>query len=334
MSSHDAYDPDLPEPTRIRGKERVTANLYELIRRGEPRAPAPRAPKNRATLLFIEGPSAGSVLALGPGESVTLGRGLVAQHRIPEDTLSREHARIFWDASLPEGPGYAIEDLGSTQGTWVDRRRVRRPYPLSAGQRVHLGPHVSFRFDLHDAHEQRIVAGLHDAAMRDALTGAYTRRYFHERLRSELSYARRHDVPVALIMLDLDHFKNVNDSYGHVAGDTVLRVVAAQLKTLLRPEDVLIRYGGEELCVLLRGLDLSNAYLLAERLRRAVKGLRVPYEEGVIRVTVSAGVAAAQDPDEPPQMLVERADEALYLAKERGRDCVCLHDGDDARQSA
>src|SRR5690606_13421401 len=148
--------------------------------------------------------------------------------------------------------------------------------PLPSGARIQLGAKVWLRFDLHDADEQRVLTELYDAAVRDALTGAYTRRYLHERLHAELSYSARHKTPVALLMIDLDLFKEVNDHFGHQAGDAVLRMVVAQLRQTLRSEDVLVRYGGEELCVLLRGLDAPSAHVLAERLRTEVEALRIP----------------------------------------------------------
>jgi diguanylate cyclase (GGDEF)-like protein len=280
-----------------------------------------RLPKrDRATLTFIDGPTAGAVVALAPGASILIGRGASSQVRLPECGLSREHARVRWERGT-----YVIDAIG-TSGTWVDGVEVTRSMPLAAGARIQLGPNVRLRFDLHDEREQRVVVDLHEAAMRDGLTGAYTQRYLRERLHAELSYAVRHHTPVALLMLDLDHFKRVNDRYGHPGGDEVLRAVANELKKHLRPEDVLVRYGGEELCVLVRGLDGPAAVLLARRLGRAVRELRVPVEGGVAQITVSIGVAAVGPGSEPPTVaaLVHRADRALYRAKEQGRDRTVL----------
>ncbi len=281
-------------------------------------SPRPRSlpERDHATLTFVEGPLKGAIVALAPGASLVLGRGAGAHVRIPEDTVSREHARIRWD-----GSGYVIEDLGSS-GTWVNGWKLESWRPLPPGARVQLGAGVRARFDLHDAEEQRVLAELYEAAMRDALTGAHTRRYLHERLHAELSYATRHHTPVALLMLDIDHFKDVNDAYGHQTGDTVLRMVVAELRRTLRPEDVLVRYGGEEICVLVRGLVGDGAMVLAERLRTAVAALRVPARGEQVNVTVSNGVAVT-DPDLPQpsvSSLLDRADRALYRAKREGRD--------------
>lgn len=272
----------------------------------------------------MEGPTVGSVYTLDPGGSAVLGRGRDAELRIPDDAVSRRHARVGW-----VGGSYAIEDLGSLTGTWVEGHRVRGRSKLREGARVYLGPHVSFRFDLHDAREQAVLAGLHEAAMRDALTGAYTRRYLLERLEGELSYAARHDVRLALIMFDVDHFKEINDTYGHLAGDEVLRTVAAELRGMLRPEDVLVRYGGEELCLLVRDVARDEACRLAERVREAVRRVETPWEGSILRVTLSVGVATAEPGStSSPQDLVRRADAAMYQAKRSGRDRTCVHAGD------
>lgn len=272
--------------------------------------------RDHATLTFVEGPMRGAIVTLMPGTAVVLGRGAGADIRVPENTVSRQHARVRWD-----GAGYVIEDLGSA-GTWVNGWRVDSWRPLPSGARVQLGAKVRLRFDLHDADEQRVLTELYDAAVRDALTGAYTRRYLHERLHAELSYAARHNAPVALLMIDLDRFKDVNDRFGHQAGDTVLRMVVGELRRMLRPEDVLVRYGGEELCVLLRGLDAASAEVLAERLRSEVERLRVSASDETLTVTISIGVAVSEaGRDHPhPAGLIERADRALYQAKREGRN--------------
>lgn len=276
-------------------------------------------PRDHATLTFVEGPMRCAIVTLSPGASIILGRGAEAGIRVPENTVSRRHARVRWD-----GTGYLIEDLGSA-GTWVNGWRVTSWRPLPSGARIQLGAKVRLRFDLHDEHEQRVLTELYDAAVRDALTGAYTRRYLHERLHAELSYSARHKTPVALLMIDLDLFKDVNDHFGHQAGDAVLRMVVAQLRQTLRPEDVLVRYGGEELCVLLRGLDCASAQVLAERLRAEVEALRIPANGEEVHVTISVGVAAS-DPERgtaSATSLVERADRALYRAKRDGRNRTC-----------
>jgi two-component system, cell cycle response regulator len=275
--------------------------------------------RDHATLTFVEGPTSGTVFGMRPGNTAVLGRGGSAEVHVPDGDVSREHARIRWEAN-----GYVIDPLGAT-GTWLEGEEICATARLSAGSRIQLGPNVRMRFDLHDEQEQRVLLDLHEAAMRDGLTGAYTRRYLRERLHAELSYAARHRTPLALLMADLDHFKSINDRYGHPAGDEVLKRVAGELRRLLRPEDVLVRWGGEELCVLVRGLHFRNATLLAERLRRAVRKLRVNVGADTARITISIGVTAIDPELEQVSAaeLVIRADRALYRAKAAGRDRVC-----------
>lgn len=279
-------------------------------------------PRDHATLTFVEGPMRSALVTLAPGTSIVLGRSASADIQVPDNGVSRRHACVRWD-----GAGYRIEDLGST-GTWVNGWRVGSWRPLPPGARVQLGANVRLRFDLHDAEEQRVLAELYEAAMRDALTGAYTRRYLHERLHAELSYGARHATPIALLMIDVDRFKDVNDRFGHQAGDCVLRFVVAELRRALRPEDVLVRYGGEELCVLLRGLDARSAHSLAERLRAQIEALRIPAEDESLAVTISIGVASSDPQHDVPtaSALLERADRALYRAKREGRNRCCVHE--------
>jgi diguanylate cyclase (GGDEF)-like protein len=164
--------------------------------------------------------------------------------------------------------------------------------------------------------------------VRDPLTRAFNRRYLVERLASEVAYARRHKTALGLILLDLDLFKRVNDTYGHLAGDEVLREVSALVQRLIRAEDVFARFGGEEFVLLVRGIEHVNVGRFAERVRAAVEGLEVGGANAVIKATISAGYASITevhgDDREPsfPDRLLRLADERLYLAKSAGRNRV------------
>ncbi len=159
-------------------------------------------------------------------------------------------------------------------------------------------------------------------AMTDALTGLANRRYFHERLTQSLALARRQDLKLALVLVDLDDFKGVNDRHGHLTGDHVLKAVARELETDKRAEDLVVRHGGEEFAVLLEGTDSVGALVRAERLRQRLHGLELRAISGsIIRVTASFGVAAFPDTSAPrSEDLIADADRALYLAKATGRD--------------
>ncbi len=163
---------------------------------------------------------------------------------------------------------------------------------------------------------------LADMANSDGLTGLANKRSFDEHLGRELARADRYRSALALVMLDVDHFKRFNDTWGHLTGDEVLKAVAEVLRTTVRASDIAARYGGEEFAVILPETDLAGGLVLAERVRERVEALRVPGPEGPVSVTVSLGVAALRGPGcrALGQALVGAADAALYRAKDGGRN--------------
>jgi diguanylate cyclase (GGDEF)-like protein len=164
---------------------------------------------------------------------------------------------------------------------------------------------------------------LYDASVTDALTGAHNREHFDTQLRSELSYARRHGTDVSLVIFDADHFKKVNDTYGHQVGDAVLVQIANVVRGTVRSEDVFARYGGEEFALVLRGIDVAGAGIVAERLRERIANLKIPTDRGPIAVTVSAGCASLSTTEEKtPEGMIALADRRLYAAKHAGRNRV------------
>jgi len=159
------------------------------------------------------------------------------------------------------------------------------------------------------------------AALRDPLTGVSNRTAMNAALIRESELSRRHGTPLSLIALDIDHFKAINDRYGHLAGDQVLKSVAAAISDCTRSTDILFRYGGEEFLVLLSNTARQGALMLAERIRRAIEAHECYYGEQLLRVTTSLGVACFASGDNN-EILFERADTALYAAKAAGRNCV------------
>jgi len=281
---------------------------------------APAAQRARAVITVVTGPSTGRVFSV-EGETV-VGRGKEAQVRLDDTGASRAHARVF-----ELGGSYFVEDLGSTNGTFVDGRRIER-VELQSGDRIHIGPHVILSFSIVDAQAERIAQQLYESSVRDPLTRAHNRRYLVERLASEVAYARRHKTPLGLILVDLDHFKRVNDTYGHLAGDEVLREVASLVQRMIRVEDVFARFGGEEFVLLVRGIEHANVGRFAERVRAAVERLEMACAGVVLRATLSAGYASIGEVPvdaEPstPDRLLRLADERLYRAKTAGRNRVC-----------
>jgi diguanylate cyclase len=161
-----------------------------------------------------------------------------------------------------------------------------------------------------------------DINLKDSLTGAYNRLFLTTRLQEEFERHRRYSRTLSLIMLDIDYFKKVNDTYGHQCGDFILKSVCETINAILRKVDMLVRFGGEEFCCLLPETDLQSAMIMAERIRKAIEKKEFNYNDAVIRITVSLGVHEFRGDIDSPDTLLRTADEALYKAKEAGRNQV------------
>jgi diguanylate cyclase (GGDEF)-like protein len=277
----------------------------------------PSVSPGRPLLTLLSGVNAGEIFSLDQVETV-IGRAREAGVRIDALGISRSHARIL---RLGQG-AYSIEDMGSTNGVYVNGVEVKRA-DLTPGDQLQIGSDVILRFNVVDAAEEKLARQLFESSTRDALTGAWSRKYFLNRLQAEVAYAERHHGQLGLVLFDLDHFKLVNDSYGHAAGDAVLRDVGLRVAGLLREEDVFARYGGEEFAILIRGVTGDSAVRLADRVRKTVGASSVPWQTGELRVTLSAGVALFDDQSRGGvNGLIDLADRRLYAAKAGGRNCV------------
>lgn len=299
--------------------------------------------RNRARLVIVGGEDVGQCFPLVDG--AVLGRGEVAV-RIISDEVSRRHAEVRLSAGR-----WVVRDLGSTNGTWVNGVLVEGEQVLAEGDKIQLGTTI-LRFALFDDVDDRFQARMYESALRDPLTRTFNRKYLEDRIDSEFAYSLRHDTPLTLLLFDIDHFKSVNDSWGHLAGDAVLAQLADHVMRVIRAEDVLARYGGEEFAVLCRGIDREGARGFGERLRASVQGgvfvfsTRMPSEPPPagstrqtnqfsvtdlasaqrIPVTISVGAATMPDPEiGQPLQLLARADDALYRAKAGGRNRVRVH---------
>lgn len=279
----------------------------------------PAATDREPTLVVLTGTRMGLVHTLR-GQSVELGRSPECAVTLDDDGVSRKHARITLSRT-----GVDIEDLGSTNGTYVDGKRLSGGVRLQDGSRIRIGG-VTLKFAWQDRDALRAHQHMYDMSVRDGLTGLFNRRYFDERLESEHAFSIRHRSALAVLLCDIDHFKNVNDVHGHQAGDAVLRAVATELRERVRTEDVVARFGGEELAVIARGIDVNGTRHFAERLRAIVSNLRIEIEDRVIAVTVSIGVAHthAGPAVNRAEGLVAAADSALYAAKRAGRNRALL----------
>ncbi|ACL63509.1 diguanylate cyclase [Anaeromyxobacter dehalogenans 2CP-1] len=279
-----------------------------------------RTPEERAAaaaghcLVFVAGDGALGLRVPLDGE-VVLGRDPSCAVALPASDVSRRHARV-----VPDGDGHLVLDLGSTNGTWVNGREVA-VHRLAPGDRVQVGAFVARYLRAGDAEESELAA-LADLALRDPLTGLPNRRAFEESLRREVARARRGGDRLAVAVLDVDRFKDVNDRHGHAAGDVALAEVARRASAALRAGDLLARIGGEELAAILPGADVAAAAEVAERVRRAVGTEPVQAGGQAIRVTVSLGCAELAPDDADGADLFARADGHLYRAKHAGRDRV------------
>jgi diguanylate cyclase (GGDEF)-like protein len=275
--------------------------------------------RRRAVLTVLVGNDTGRVIPLSGGVSLTFGRRETCTHRIDDPSVSGNHARVI--AMQDE---YMIADEGSTNGTYVNGTRLGAPVKLTDGDRVHFGQ-VLLRFSLVDEAEELALKSMYDAALRDALTGVFNRKHLEERLDAELAFARRHpNNQLSVIIFDVDHFKRVNDTHGHLVGDAVLKAVASSISRGVRTEDLVARYGGEEFVVVAREVRASVAFSLAQRLRQVIEQSVVSQDGKEIRVTASAGVASLECCGEQRDKatLFGVADKRLYTAKQGGRNRV------------
>jgi two-component system cell cycle response regulator len=273
---------------------------------------------DRWTITVLSGMDAGRTFSLGP--TTVIGRDLTADVVIDDEAVSRFHARI---SRLPDG-SFLLEDLDSTNGTFVDAEPVTR-WPLASGARLHLGPHVALRFATTDEAEDTLQRRLYEASTRDALTGALNRAALMERLAAEVAFTRRSGASVWLLMLDVDRFKAVNDTHGHLVGDQLLCAIARRAARVVRVEDVFARYGGDEFVVLSRAGDIEQARVLADRLRQSLKGVGLRLGDELVSTFVSIGGGSlAECPNGAGEDLVALADRRLYAAKAAGRDRICL----------
>lgn len=278
-------------------------------------------PRSAATpfLILLAGEDAGKMVRVET--EVLIGRSPKAGLRLTGEGVSRMHARF-----VRRDDGTYVEDLGSTNGTLVNGVRLTGPAVLRDGDKIQIGASFLIKFSLQDALEQNFQQQLYEAALRDPLTKAFNRRALNERLETELAHLTRHGGELAVMLFDLDHFKRVNDTFGHLAGDHVLRTFANLVSTMTRREDFFARYGGEEFVMLCRSTPLDHAKALAERIRVAVERERVVYSERVIPVTVSIGIASAW-PRCTSAEVIGVADAALYAAKNAGRNQVVAYVG-------
>lgn len=300
------------------GKDSTVVTVITKVPEGQP--------KREACLVVINGADLGKKYVLAQTSTV-IGRSSKVDIQVDEDSISRSHAVVdnFGDTVI-------ARDLESTNGTYVNDTPIREKR-LIDGDQIKIGRTI-FKF----LSGSNIEAQYHDEIYRltttDGLTQVYNKRYFIKEMEREMSRSLRYERDLALVMCDIDHFKGINDTYGHLAGDHVLRQVAKRITAHIRRDDIFARYGGEEFALLLPEIDRTAGAKLAEKLRRLIEAEPFYFDNIAIPVTLSMGLSdlaeyhavmqSAPDPGEiNPFAFIKLADDRLYEAKKTGRNKVC-----------
>jgi diguanylate cyclase (GGDEF)-like protein len=314
MSSQN-FDEDGPGATQLR-----PANLDAKSARRE----------RRPALVSLRGEFMAVPIPLDR-DAVIIGRAIEADVRLNDSRASRLHARITSELDPKTNTTtYRIADLGSTNGTQVNGESITDA-SLNDGDKIVIGDQL-FRFDLLDEIDREFQQQIHRLIAHDELTGLLTSKSFFSELRREAARAEAEGRPFCVIMMDLDHFKEVNDTYGHLVGSKTLEETGRVIKEALRAGDVAARFGGEEFAAFLLDANYAQGLVAAERVRVAVAEKQFPVtrmespgSQSTHRITISIGVSAYPDDATDPIHLVELADSALYRAKRSGRNRICAY---------
>jgi len=274
--------------------------------------------KREPAIIVMSGPTAGQTIKLSGRSLWKVGRSTESDIVLQDASVSRSHAEFHGKLDQWE-----LVDLNSSNGTFVNGERIQRKN-LTADDKIQFGSNTLLKYVMQDDSEVSLQNELYESATKDALTGLFSKRYFIEQLDVEFNFHRRTKKPLSLVIADLDHFKKVNDTYGHLAGDFVLKETGRIILNVLRKGDVAGRYGGEELMFLLRETPLQGAKVFAERLRELVASHHFFYEGKKIQVTLSLGLSTStQGNFKTPQEMIAQADSFLYQAKNSGRNRSC-----------
>ncbi len=242
---------------------------------------------------------------------------------ISRSSVSRRHAQLTRDSF----GNWAVQDMGSTNGTFVNEQRVDRQV-LQDGDQIRFGDAI-FKFLAGSNVETAYHEEIYRMTIVDGLTGVHNKRYFLDFLDRELASAHRHGHPLSLVMMDIDHFKRVNDERGHLAGDAVLKELAHRIQPRIRREDLFARYGGEEFAAVLTVTPLGGAVRFAEHVRQIIAQVPFAFGDETFPVTISLGAASIlNEPAVESVELIRRADANLYEAKHNGRNRVVPSPGD------
>lgn len=275
-----------------------------------------------AVLIVIQGREIGRDYRLRKPEYV-IGRDSNCDICVPEETVSREHARIQTTYSGKKGYYECrLIDAGSTNKTFVNNKQAN-DVVLRNGDKIRVGNTI-LRFELHDVEDIKYHRTIQKKIKYDALTGLLTKESLYLALEHELQRCQQFNIPLSVLMMDLDRFKKVNDTYGHQAGSHTLEEIGSIIMKTLRKTDVSARYGGEEFVSYFSEQSKDKAFIAANKLRKAIENTPIVFRGATIHITISIGVAQFPDDGTTIDELVAKADEALYEAKHTGRNRVCL----------
>jgi two-component system cell cycle response regulator len=248
--------------------------------------------------------------------SLVIGRSSKCDIQIDQESISRNHTKI-----VNTGKSILIRDLGSTNGTYVNDEPIDE-YVMRDGDLIKIGRTI-FKFLTGGNIENAYHEEIYRLTTIDGLTQIFNKRYFLETIEREIARSHRYRRELSLVMFDIDHFKKINDSFGHLAGDYVLKHLAQTVKTRIRREDCFARYGGEEFSIVLPEIDGLNSKPFAEKIRQLVENTDFRFENTSMPITISMGVATLDGDSTDPAALIKQADDRLYEAKSSGRNCVC-----------
>lgn len=282
----------------------------------------------RPALVFLNGDLLAVPIPL-EREEVILGRALGNDVRINDKKVSREHAKILsvYDVEKKTA-SYILQDLGAKNGTFLNGQKIHQAV-LQNGDKIIIGEHI-LRFELLDEIDREYQKQIHRLLSHDDLTGLLSSRSFFSELRREASRSNAERRSFCVLMMDIDFFKKVNDTYGHLTGSKTLEEIGTCIMGIMRSGDVASRFGGEEFAAFLLDAELPQGLIAAERIRKTIENTQFTvFKQGnnteKHHVTISVGVASFPIDSKDPIELVEMADSALYRAKREGRNRVCAY---------
>ncbi len=265
-------------------------------------------------LVVMHGSLLGMTYAINR-EPLAIGRMANLEISIDDENVSRRHAEI-----VREGDCVTLRDLDSTNGTFVNSQRVKEAV-LCDGDLILIG-RILFKFIRSSSIENRFFGQMYTLATTDFLTGAFNRQHITSRLESEFARARRYSRPLSLLLYDIDHFKQINDTFGHLAGDQLLIESSRLVAKNVRQQDFFGRFGGDEFLVICPETELNSAVLMAQRLAQLIEKWSYSYQSRKLDFSISIGIAALSDEMRTSTDLIAKADDLMYRSKHRGRNHV------------